>query len=87
MKHRTDHLNEFFDPSKPDKLLLRGECSVTKRMWELEVDLESYKKWRNGEYIQVAFADLPAEKRELMLTGITGEGWDLLFPKDDEDGE
>ncbi len=36
-----------------------------------------------GQFIQTAFADLPAEQREFLLTGITPEEWRKLFGKEE----
>lgn len=41
--------------------------------------------WMNGKFVQDAFRFLSAAEREFIMTGITSEEWDELFPDDDED--
>ena len=44
--------------------------------------MDSWAAWRNGAYIQVAFRYFDANEREFLMTGITAEEWDILFPSD-----
>jgi|LakMenEpi03Aug12_release.lakeMendotaPanAssembly.Ray.scaffolds.fasta_scaffold508132_2 hypothetical protein len=45
----------------------------------LNVDIEDYRAYQEGEYIQKAFPYLTPGQRELILTGITPEMWDSMF--------
>jgi ribosome recycling factor len=40
--------------------------------------------YNEGALIQVAFPDLTASQRELILTGATDEIWNETFPDEDE---
>ena len=68
---------------------LRGRCPITQDSWELIVDTASMKRWDEGQLVQEAFANLSADDRELLLTGITPRGWDVLFSAEvvDEDAD
>lgn len=39
-------------------------------------------RWANGELIQNALPDLDAEYREFLMTGITPEEWNKMFPEE-----
>jgi hypothetical protein len=41
---------------------------------------EQVFRWVNGELIQKAFPHLSADDREFIMTGITAEEWECLFP-------
>lgn len=58
------------------------ECGKTS---ELEVPLTQYINWRKGELLQVAFPDMSADDRELLLSGIHPECWDKMFPEEKEE--
>lgn len=45
---------------------------------------QGWYHWLSGEYIQNAFPMLSADEREFLLTGITSEEWNELFPDEDE---
>lgn len=41
---------------------------------------QCYYNWQmKGQHIQIAFAGLPAEQREFLITGITPEEWKKIF--------
>lgn len=40
---------------------------------------EQYKAWQNGQYIQVAMPNVPADLREFVMTGTTPEEWNEIF--------
>lgn len=48
-------------------------------------DLEAYNKGEGPKrYIQNAFPYLSADDREFLISGMSPEGFDRLFPPDDE---
>lgn len=49
--------------------------------------LDAYEEWKGGKLIQDAFPDLNDEQREFIMTGITPEEWNKLFPGDEDDYE
>lgn len=50
-------------------------CIVCGRGSVLEVDEEGYARWRGGELVQLAFPDLDAAQRELLMTGTHDHCW------------
>ena len=45
-----------------------------------QIDLDAYE---DGEFIQNAFPYLTMEQRELIMTGLTEEMWDDMFPNEE----
>lgn len=64
-------------------------CLTVKKTIIVDHPLEDLNKgwylWMNGAFIQRAFPFLNADEREFLMTGITSEEWDKLFPEDDDD--
>lgn len=59
-------------------------CMNCGKREKLTIPKDGYLAWIvNGEYIQVALSDLTEEERELILTGIHPECWDLMFAEED----
>jgi hypothetical protein len=50
----------------------------------LTADLARYKA---GEFAQDCFPYLNAAQREFLISGISGESWDEMFPEEDEDAD
>lgn len=67
-----------------DVVKVAGVCPVTRKAWELTVPAGGYDRWMSGEMIQLAFPTLDVAARELLVSGITPEGWAQLFGEDDE---
>lgn len=40
---------------------------------------EQLEAWRNGQLIQVAMPNVPADLREFLMTGTTPEEWNEIF--------
>lgn len=51
---------------------------------DLPITNEQLKAYEAGEYIQVAFANLDANQREFIMTGILQDEWDELFSEDED---
>jgi len=47
---------------------------------EIDVSHEQLDAWRSGVSIQVAMPNLSADEREFIMTGITSDEWNKLFP-------
>jgi len=63
----------------PNTLTIEGRCPITKRSWTLTVDKKGYIAWMGGSLIQKALPGLSDEERELILSGVSSEGWNTLF--------
>jgi hypothetical protein len=42
-------------------------------------------RWLDGEHIQDVMPELSASERELLISGMHGECWDVMFPPDEDD--
>lgn len=51
---------------------------------DIDITDEEYLRYINGEHIQRAFPNLSAGDREYILSGITNEEWNMLFPPEEE---
>ncbi len=45
---------------------------------------EQYRAYLNGTHIQIAMPNVAESEREFILTGMTGDEWDKIFPPEDE---
>ena len=59
--------------------------SGTERTKDLNVTQEQLDRWKNGEHIQKVMPDISPEDREFIMTGMTGDEWNELFPPDDDE--
>lgn len=48
----------------------------------ISVGYHDYEAWQNGEFIQDAMPYLTADQREILISGICGDCFDLMFPED-----
>lgn len=58
--------------------------SGEERTIDLPITEEQIKAFENGEHVQNAFPHLNADQREFILTGMTPDEWDRLFPESDQ---
>lgn len=56
-----------------------GQCPKCKQPWSLNIPTSALVKWHSGELIQNALSMLNPSEREMLMTGICGKCWDLLF--------
>lgn len=59
------------------------QSGVTRTL-ELPITPEQMAAFEAGALIQEAFPALTPDQREFILTGITAEEWDELFPPEEE---
>lgn len=68
-------------------IIKRSNLSGLVRSAMIEMYPQDFKKFLNGELIQVALPYLTAEEREFILTGITPEEWEQAFPPEEDEDE
>lgn len=56
--------------------------SGVQRTFMLNITQEQIEKYAGGALIQHAFPNLTPDEREFVLTGITQEEWDEIFPEE-----
>ena len=64
-------------------VVIRGNCVITKKPHTITVYSDELEKWLTGNcLIQDALrTDVSADDREVLMTGISPEGWETIFPK------
>jgi len=61
------------------------KCRMCNTLHVINVSQEQIKVWKAGALIQVAFPNLNADERELLMTATCGTCFDSMFPDDDLD--
>lgn len=59
-----------------------GICVITKKPHSVAIPAKELYAYRRGGLIQVAMPSLSADEREFLMTGISNEGWKIIFAKD-----
>lgn len=54
-------------------------CRECKRSFDISVNPEDVKNWKNGMLIQQAMPYLTADERELLISGTCGECFNMLL--------
>ena len=55
------------------------ECRICGKQYNLKAEKEDIQKWMNGMNIQDALPYMPAEERELLISGTCPECWNKMF--------
>ncbi len=63
-----------------DSITYTGPCVISGKIVSVTVPAAGVAKWRSGAYVQEAFPGLSADDREFLLSGISGDEYDRLFP-------
>ena len=65
-----------------DRVKVAGNCVVTKKPHSIFVDSVELNKWLTGDHLiqDVIITDVSADDREFLMTGISPEGWNVMFP-------
>ena len=59
-------------------------CPLCGKANFIEVNEEDYWDWDDGVHVQVAFPYLPAEEREMLVSGICPTCWEKMFGKESD---
>lgn len=55
------------------------ECPFCGCVNFINVSVEGYTAWKNGELIQNALPELSADEREMLISGICSDCWNGMF--------
>ena len=66
-----------------DYLTVEGVCPVTARKWSVKVRREGYDTWKAGTTIQKALPELTDDEREQLISGMTPEGFEIVFGREE----
>lgn len=72
-------------PSADGETDVIGPCCDCGTRQEVTVLSAALENFRAGGFAQDCFPELPAEKREFLISGICGECWDKMFHEEGED--
>ena len=62
-----------------------SQVSGIQRTKEIDVTEEQLQQWQNGALIQRVMPHLSDDDKEFIMTGITQEEWDTIFPEEEEE--
>ena len=64
-----------------DNVEILLDCDVTNALVRINMTVEQFNAWRdpNRPNIQILFPKMPAELREMLMTGITPAEWNETF--------
>ena len=62
-------------------------CPICGKVNEIEVNEADYLDWNDGMLAQDAFPYLPADVREMLISGICPSCWNRMFCVDEEEEE
>ena len=65
------------------KITRRSIIDQKVREWDINVTPEQLKEWRSGTFIQDAMPNLSPDEREFIMTGVTPDQWEKMFPDKD----
>jgi len=60
-----------------------GSCVVTGKPYSIDVPGSELFAYRNGKKLQDAFVSLSPEDREFLLSGVSPEGWAILYHEEE----
>lgn len=66
------------DPNDETKININNTCPVCDCRSFIQVDLDPFIRWLNGEFIQDVWPELDAGQRELIKTGTHPDCWDQM---------
>lgn len=66
------------------KKIVKQTCLMCNRTYEIEMDVDAYKKWIAGSNIQDVAPELSIDERELLISGVCGNCFDELFQDEEE---
>lgn len=64
-------------------LIWEAKCPFCRTKTQITISAKGYANWINGDSVQDAFPDMPAEDRELLITGMCYNCQDKTFIDDD----
>lgn len=64
---------------------LTRNCAITNKPHSIILTSYQYKRWcGNNDLIQKVLPELSVDDREFLISGVSPEGFELMFPKEEE---
>jgi hypothetical protein len=74
-----EHEDELIEVQTP-------KCVYCGEQHYVTVDIEGWEKYKGGAFVQVAFPRMPADVREMLISGTCPDCWEkFIKPLDEED--
>lgn len=73
------------EPDRPGVIVTVGHKRMSFPTVSFDQMQRGHREYCAGALIQQAFPFLSAEEREFLMTGITPEEWDEIFPQEETD--
>jgi len=77
-----DFWNSITDTVKVDT----APCFLCGKSGQVEMLVHHYLEWQNGGLINMVCPEMPAEQREMLISGTHPECWNTLYENDEEEG-
>ena len=65
---------------KDQFVTLHKQCISCHENFAVSVPAEGYVKWQKGDLIQDAMPEVSVADRELLISGVCGKCFDMMFP-------
>jgi len=65
--------------------VIEGPCVMSGRAVKVAVKSADLARYKAGDFVQDCFPYLKAAQREFLISGISSEAWDEMFPVEGED--
>lgn len=73
-------------PFEGQPITINNKCLITGKPFSVTVRINDYIRWRDRETTaQEAFPYLSPSQREFLISGISPDGWDILYSDKAED--
>lgn len=77
----ADAFCTYVEKHDPHAYVFTGPCVHTGKPYSVTVPANELYRYRQGAHIQDAMPSLSADDRELLLSGLSPEGWNASFPR------
>ena len=74
---------EIYEPEHV--YVFTGKCVVTGKPYTVTLPAQGLFNWNQGMSVQKAFPDLSPDDREFIVSGMSPEGWNQVFPPDESE--
>lgn len=82
MRYALNQCSKKINPN--GTITFTGVCVKTGKPYSVTVLQSQLKEYLDGKSIQKAFPNTSADDREFMISGYSPEGWNQLFPPEED---
>lgn len=87
MRYALEHckVTEVYEPRH--EYVFEGPCVVTGKLHQVAVPANGLFRYHHGALIQDAFPEIPADDREFLTSGMSPEGFSIVFGQEFDEEE